>query len=573
MAKKYVTLLFAFLISLLIIAGCSSNEAVKDEKDSGGEKANTIEDVKVEAEQPELAPESSLERDNTVIVGLTEPGGIFTPYFNTSGYDGNVQSVMFPPLVEINENGEPIPGLAASWDISDDELTYTYHLRDDLKFDDGSPLTAEDVAFTITMLHDPSYAGGTDITEAGVVGGLDYKEGDATEIAGINIIDEQTIEIETEAVNARALRLLGGQVLQKDYYGDGYEKGDLEYIRDLHLKPVGAGPYRFVEYKPGQEIRYEANEYYYDGKPAVDNFIYKTTEGDSQQFFQTGEVDYSTFSADGDNFELLKTLGFANIDLYTSTAYSYITFNHESPMLSQPEVRQALNYGLDRETILNVHAQGYAEVANVPVSPVSWAYTDEIEGFPYDPEKAKELLEEAGWVEGSDGIREKDGEKLKIYYFSSSGGLSDTLVPIAKENYHEIGVDFEVELMDFNALLARVEKGDHDLASFSTTMQTDPYDGVESFHSKSTSSILHGYDNEKVDELIDASIATNDIAERTKVYHELYGELEADPPLILLGYNKVLAGINARVEGFEPNGYRGISPSLPNITIGDVRKP
>lgn len=570
MAKKYVTLLFAFLISLLIIAGCSSNEAVKD---SGGEKANTIEDVKVEAEQPELAPESSLERDNTVIVGLTEPGGIFTPYFNTSGYDGNVQSVMFPPLVEINENGEPIPGLAASWDISDDELTYTYHLRDDLKFDDGSPLTAEDVAFTITMLHDPSYAGGTDITEAGVVGGLDYKEGDATEIAGINIIDEQTIEIETEAVNARALRLLGGQVLQKDYYGDGYEKGDLEYIRDLHLKPVGAGPYRFVEYKPGQEIRYEANEYYYDGKPAVDNFIYKTTEGDTQQFFQTGEVDYSTFSADGDNFELLKTLGFANIDLYTSTAYSYITFNHESPMLSQPEVRQALNYGLDRETILNVHSQGYAEVANVPVSPVSWAYTDEIEGFPYDPEKAKELLEEAGWIEGADGIREKDGEKLKIYYFSSSGGLSDTLVPIAKENYHEIGVDFEVELMDFNALLARVEKGDHDLASFSTTMQTDPYDGVESFHSKSTSSILRGYDNEKVDELIDASIATNDIAERTKVYHELYGELEADPPLILLGYNKVLAGINARVEGFEPNGYRGISPSLPNITIGDVTKP
>lgn len=567
MAKKFVMLLF---IGLFMLAGCGSNDAASGQKDAdNGDASTTVEDVKVAAEQPELAPESSVGRDDTVIVGLSEPGGIFTPYFNTSGYDGNVQAVMFPALVEVNENGEPVPGLAESWDISDDELTYTYHLRDDLKFDDGSPLTAEDVAFTITLLHDPSYAGETDITEAAVVGGLDYKEGDADDIEGIDIIDEQTIEIETKEVNARSLRLLGGQVLKKDYYGDGYEKGDIEYIRDLHLQPVGAGPYRFVEYKPGQEIRYDANEYYYDGKPEVDYFIYKTTEGDSQQFFQTGEVDYSTFSADEDNFELLKTLGFANIDLYTSTAYSYITFNHESPVLSQPEVRQALNYGLDRETILNVDSQGYAEVANVPVSPVSWAYTDDIEGFAYDPEKAKELLEEAGWEEGSDGIREKDGEKLKIYYYSSSGGLSDTLVPIAKENYLEIGVDFEVELMDFNALLARVEKGDHDLASFSTTMQTDPYEGVESFHSKSTSSILQGYDNEKVDEWIEASIATNDIEARTKAYHELYKELEADPPIILLGYNKVLAGINARVEGFEPNGYRGISPSLPNIKIND----
>lgn len=584
MIKKYVSLLIFSIFSLFLLAACNetdkasgSNEE-RNENESASEAGNSentiqaIKDQKLSAENPELAPQASTNRGDTVVVTLQEPGGIFTPYFNSSGYDGNVQSVMFPPLVDVNEKGEPIPGLAESWEISDDELTFTFYLRDHLKFDDGSPLTTEDVAFTLTLLHDPSYAGGTDITEAAIVGGLDYKEGDATEISGIKIIDEKTIQITTEKVNARSLRLLGSQVLKKDYYGNGYKKGNLDYIRDLHLAPIGAGPFRYVKYFPGQEIRYEANEHYYGGKPEISTFIYKTTKGDSQQFFQTGEVDYTTLTANADSLELLKSLGFANIDLYTSTAYSYIAFNHKNPIFAQPEVRQALNYGLDRETILNVHYQGLAQTANVPVAPVSWAYTDEIAGFPYDPEKAKKLLEAAGWVEGKDGVREKDGEKLTIYYYATSGGVADTLIPIAKENYREIGVDFQVELMDFNALLARVEKGDHDLASFSTPMQTDPYNGVQSFHSKDTSSIVSGYKNEKVDKLIEATIATNDIEERKKAFHELYLELEKDPPLILFGYSKVLAGTNARVEGFNPNGFRGISPSLPNLKIVDVKQ-
>ena len=92
----------------------------------------------------------------------------------------------------------------------------------------------------------------------------------------------------------------------------------------LHLKPVGAGPFRFVEYLPGQEIRFEANEHFYDGKPEVAQFIYKTTEGDSQQFFQTGELDYSALAANQDNFEFLQALGFADINVYTSSAYGYM---------------------------------------------------------------------------------------------------------------------------------------------------------------------------------------------------------------------------------------------------------
>ena len=145
---------------------------------------------------------------------------------------------MFPPLVDVDETGEPYPRLAEDWTVSEDGLTYTFTLREGLQFDNGTPLTTEDVAFTLTLLHDPAYAGVTDITEAQVVGGLDYKEGNAESVSGIRVIDALTIEIDTEQANYRSLRLLGGQVLSKAYYGDRYVKGELDYIRDYHLEPV-----------------------------------------------------------------------------------------------------------------------------------------------------------------------------------------------------------------------------------------------------------------------------------------------------------------------------------------------
>ncbi len=573
--KKRWTLSLSVAAFIVVLSGCNTEMGSDEPASRDSEEEPTgiqlVEDTQIEASNPAASPRLATNRGETIVVGLQEPGGVFTPYFNTSGYDGNVQAVMFPPLIDIDENGEPFGRLAENWDVSDDELTFSFTLREGLTFDDGRPFTTEDVAFTITLLYDPSYPGSTDITETNLVGGLDYKDGDADEITGITIVDERTIEFELEEPNARALTMLGGQVLSKAYYGEEYEKGNLDYISDFHLRPVGAGPFKFETYNPGEEIRFSSNEHYYKGEPEADAFIYRTTEGDSQQFFQTGELDYGTFSADQDNFDMLQSLEFADINLYTSSNYSYIAFNHESDIFKDANVRKAFNYGFDRQTYVDIRFQGFAQVANVPVSPVSWAHTDEIEGFPYDPEEAERLLEEAGWVEGSDGIRERDGEKLRIYFFTTeASGASDVLVTRLQEDYKRIGIDLQIEQMDFNALLARVDNGDHDLVSFSTTMQPDPHIGIQAFHSAHTGNTFRGYENEEVDALIDAAVAVSDLDRRAESYHDLYEALEEDPPMILLNYNKVLSATNARVQGFEPNGFRGISLSLENLQVVDV---
>lgn len=176
-------------------------------------------------------------------------------------------------------------------------------------------------------------------------------------------------------------------------------------------------------------------------------------------------------------------------------------------------------------------------------------------------------MDEAGWKVGSDGVREKDGQKLKLtYYASNTGKTNDIFIPIAKESYKEIGVELNPELMDFNTMLSKVGKGDYDLAAVSTPGVSDPSEVVSEYLSTNPKSDT-GYNNPKVDELIVKGIGTTDIEKRKAIYKELYKELSDDPPVILLNYRKLLYAHNARIKGIDPEKYDSISSNLPVLSI------
>ncbi|XID95567.1 ABC transporter substrate-binding protein [Paenibacillaceae bacterium WGS1546] len=571
--QRYIGLILLLALSIIMLAACSSDSV-------GNEKANPSPPPgSVDASAPAPAPTEPLlneplaasdlskipdrakQRDDTIIVGLVNPSGAFTPYFTQVGYDGNVNSVLYTPLVRIDPNGLPLPGLAEKWEVSDDLLTYTFHLRKGLKYSDGSPMTTADVAFTWTLLHDPAYDGLNDVVETKIVGGQAYKEGRADAIEGIRVIDERTISATLEDTNATALTVLGGPILSKAYYGKDYRFGDLDYIKNLHANPITNGPYKLEKFIPGQEVRFVANEHYIFGKPKTEYFIYKTTEGDTWQFIETGETDYGNFSATTDNIDKLKRLGFLNLVPSTASNYGYNQFNLERDHLQDKRVRQALTYGLDRQLIYVDSRQGASSIANIPSSPILWSYTEEdINPYPYDPEKAKELLEEAGWTVGSDGIREKDGKKLQIHYLGSKSPNTDIFIAIAKENYNEIGIDFIPEQFpDFNTLSSKVNSGDYDMASFSTTIISDPSQGVSRFIKGETK----GYENPRIDELYAQGLAAADVEERKKIYHEMFKILNDELPVMFTSYTKSIIAMNGRIDGFELNPLAGIAYSLP----------
>ncbi|WP_334075536.1 MULTISPECIES: ABC transporter substrate-binding protein [Paenibacillus] len=576
--NRIAALTAAVLMSSLVLSACSGGAS--DDKGptgkaaaatSGNPSAVTAEGgaassgdaggVLLAADLAKL-PDVAKQRTDTIIVGLTDPSGAFTPYFHQSGYDGNVSSLLYTPLVTVDDKGLPKAGLAESWEISEDQRTYTFHLRKDLKFSDGSPLTAEDVAFTWTLLHDKAYDGDAQLPTLQIEGGAAYKEGRAPAISGITVADPLTVTAKLEKPNAMALVILGGDVLSKAYYGKDYKFGQLDYIKKLHEKPLGNGPYVLEKFIPGQEVRYVANEHYYAGKPKTARFIYKTSEGDTWQYLETGEVDYASFSATKENIDKLKSLGFVNILPYTPSTYGYLQLNLEHDQLKDKKVRQALTYGLDRQSIYVDANQGAGQVANVPASPISWAYTEEsINAYPYDPVKANQLLDEAGWAKGQGGIREKDGKKLSIHFLGTKNAQTDIFIAVAKENFDAIGVEFVPEIFaDFNALVSKVEGGDYDIASFSTPMLTDPSEGVLQF----VDGEIKGYDNPKVKELYDKALSTTDIGQRKAVYQELFQLLNDELPVIFTSYKKTVYAYNGRIQNLSVSPFTGLSSSLPN---------
>ncbi|WP_454878249.1 ABC transporter substrate-binding protein [Serratia inhibens] len=509
-------------------------------------------------------PAAAKLRKDTLVAGILEPQGNFNPYLFTNGWDENVTDVIFTRLIGLDSQGKPVARLAESWQISPDNRVYTLKLRPNLVYSDGSPIKAEDIAFTLTLLHDPAYDGDTDIAPAHIQGGAEYKNGTAPGISGLKVVDDRTIQITTTQPGATTLQLIGGPVLSKAYYGKDYQRGKLESVRALNGKPLGNGPYIYDKYVPGQEIRFHANPNFYLGPPAVARFIYRVTNPATNfQLFQTGETDYDAFTAKPDDIEQLKLLGFANINLYSSSDYSRIDFNFKRPALQDARVRQALIYGLDRQKLITVVYQGYGTVANQPISPVSWAYDPQgINPYAYDVNKAKQLLDQAGWKPGADGIRQKDGNKLELTLLVTKKLLNDALVPIAKDNYRQIGVLLKPQVLDFNALLAQRKAGNYDLASLSTSSLNDPHDGVRDYLSQVSET---GYNNPQVDKLIGQANATLEIGQRKPLYHQLYRTLAEDPPVILLGNRKILSASSARVTGFKPDVYNGLTGSLPDV--------
>ncbi len=518
------------------------------------------------ASDPSQIPAAAQLRKDTIVAGISEPQGIFNPYFFTNGWDENVTNVIFARLIGWDSQGKLVPELAESWSVSTDHQTYTIKLKPNLVYSDGTPLTAEDIAFTLTLLYDPAYDGEFDITLAHIAGGEEYKAGKAQTVSGLKVIDPRTISITTTEPGATTLATIGGPVLSKAYYGKGYQPGKLDYLRTLHGKPLGNGPYIYEKYIPGQEIRFHANPNYFAGKPPIERFIYRVTNPATNfQLFQTGETDYDSFTSKPDDIEQLQLLGFANINLYGSSDYSLIGFNHKRPALQDVKVRQALIYGLDRQKLIGVVYQGYGKVANEPIAPISWAYDPQgINDYAYNPGKAKQLLDQAGWKVGPDGIRVKNGQKLELTLLAVKKQLNDALLPIAKENYRQIGILLRPEVLDFNALLARQKTGNFDLVSYSTSTLNDPHDGVRDFQTRESKL---GYSNPEVDKLVEQANATLDNDQRKPLYHHLYQVLAEDPPVILLGYRSILSASSARVTGFKPDIYNGLVGSLPQVRL------
>ncbi|WMT41010.1 ABC transporter substrate-binding protein [Paenibacillus sp. D2_2] len=590
MGKRWIGFLAVALTLTLTLSACSGNKG--ETANSGNKPSNTTNESTnkgndtgdsgnteqqgtdessgiIKATDMSKNPDIAKNRKDTLIVGMTDPKGVFSPLFMETAYDFYVCYSVFDSFIEVKADGSYQNSLADKIDISDDGLKYTYHLKPGVKFTDGTPMTVKDYYFTLKLMLDQSYDGESDPLSYHIVGAQEYHDGKASEISGIKVIDDNTVEVSlTEATALTAVELGGIYILPEHYYGVGYKQGSLDSVKALNNKPLGSGQYKLANYKPGQEIDLEANEDYFKGAPKVKNVIFKTTGNTTQiAMLQSGETDMNeNITVSEDNVEALKELGFIDSYILPNNGYGYIAFNHNLPKFQDQKVRQALTYGLNRDDIVELIYGQYAKVINIPESSVSWAYTDEgINHYDFDLDKAKQLLDEAGWTVGSDGIRVKNGEKFKINFSATADNpVVDALLPIMTQNYKELGIDLVSETLDFNAIMDKKTAGDFDMFFAAWGLTPDPDNTV--YITKGAQNDT-GYSNAKVDQLMAEGKKELDIAKRKEIYKQMYQELNADLPNIFLYQRNNMTGVNGRAQGFDISPYKEFPFSLYQVEL------
>ena len=429
------------------------------------------------------------------------------------------------------------------------------------------------------ILSDKTYTGESDtVTGATVVAGVKaYHDGTAKTISGIEVVDDQTIKFTLETPNSGALYDLGQlQPIPQHFYKNYYSQGNTDKMAETFANPgPTSGAYKFVSYKEGQEVKIEANDKSYLAAPKVKNVIWRVNTEDTKiSMLKSGETDIDEIAVNVDNIDQLESAGFLGYDMYPTNGYGYIGINHtDKSVLKDNSVVQALMTGLNREKIVKTVYDQYANVMNSFQSRSSWAYSDVPNSYDYDLEKAKQILEDAGWKEGSDGVREKDGKKLEVHLVGTTNNpVVDALVPVATNDWKELGVHFTSEVMQFPSMRQKVKNSDGwDLYFMAHGLTADPSTSKLTYVTGGSQNWL-GYANSKVDGLYNDIAAETDTDKLKDLYKDLYTEMNENLPEIPLYQRNDLYAYNGRVKNLKVTPYQYYGFYLNEVEIQDSDK-
>ncbi len=502
-------LLVAMLLAMLLISACSDGEvAVQGEEKDGGE---------------------SVESGGKLMLGTTAAPTLFNPYYSTDTSSSTLEGFMFSGLVTVDEDFNPEGDLAESWEFSDDGLTWTFHLRENVKWHDGEDFNADDVVFSYGIPLDEDYVGPR---------GLPFEI-----IDEINKIDDYTVEFVLSEPYAPFITITAQfEVLPKHILGD-VPIADLGKNKFNTKEPIGTGPFKFKEWKEGEYIELVANDDYYLGKPKLDGIIYKIVPDMNTLMAQLEVGDINMTGISPQYIETAKKLEEKGKVVVTSgpaNAFEYIGYNLRNELFQDKKVRQALTHAIDKESIVTAILDGAGTVADGPGSPANWAFNPDMPKFEYDPELAKKMLKEAGWEPNSEGILEKDGKKFEfVLKTTSANEVRQQIAEVAQQQFKEIGIKTTIEVLEWSAYVEQTSppNWNFDAMVAGWSIGSDP-DPTWFWHSSEIENGLNynGYSNEKVDELLSENTIISDLEERKNIIAEADSIVAEDQPNTFLYY-------------------------------------
>ena len=566
--KRGLKLLLVSSITTFMLSGCILNggkKEVKRERNKYGEI--------ITVGRKRANPKVAKNRKDTLVVAVNDFNSKRNPLYTTNGYDLWFTTLIFEGLVSHDQGGQIVNNIAKKWEVSDDGKKYTFHLEKGVKFSDGSELTAEDVAFTYTALCDPSYKGPF-ANNMRLLEGYDYyKYGNGEDVIGIEIEDKYKISFTFMEEDSSLIYDFQVGILPKKHYN--FTKGQISQIDELINKPLGSGPYSLQSFVEDKEVKLIKNVHYWKGEPKINNILFKKAAGDEGlRQLGSGEVDIAKFIANDDRVDYLQSLGYVDLHLFDSNSFQYIGLNLRNPKFQDIKVRQALIYGLNREKLVREVYGDYGSIFNTPLAKCSWAYPGNLNPYLYSKSMAERLLEESGWIKREYGYRyDEKGNKFTIKW-STYGDTryAEVLRQMVVENWKDIGVEVDVEVLPFDQLMIKVyDNRDFEMYNMSWALSQDP-DPSEIFSIKEDYPGGYntvGWRNMESDELIYLALKEKKMEKKQIIYGAWAKLVNDDLPYIYVCQNKELLGVNMRVEGINVSSYKEWTQDAYKLTIDD----
>lgn len=514
MLKKSWLSMLAIMLCLSVVIGCSGGGSApaptqsqpQSEGGSGGEQG------------------SSADEDATVIIGLSEQILTLDPANYRSRTTESVLRNIFDGLVTRKPDGTVAPMIAESWE-NPTPTEWIFTIRDDVTFHDGTPLTVEDVIFTFERT----------ITEGAIDGNTSPRKGLIEPLTAVEKVDDRRVKfILSEPWPILISMLPHHQIVPKAYLE---QVGDAEFAKN----PIGAGPFKFKEARLDERIVLERYDDYYGGTPKIKTLVFDIIPENSSRIaaLQSGAV----HRIQGVSPELIPQLEQSgNIEVKTAngTRVYKVEMNNQQPPFDNPKVRQAMNYAVNMEQIVDLIIGGYGKALKGPVLEESFGLNKDLPGYEYNPEKAKQLLAEAGYPDG----------------FSVVIDTKDTANQVAlavATQLRDIGIDAQIRVWEWGVLLPLIQNGERTmyLTDWGNSTQ-DPYDFLNPKLRTGDRGNYSFYSNARVDELLNAASIEVDVQKREEMYYEAQEIIYEEAPWIF-GYSmmEIEAGVT-NLKNWEP---------------------
>jgi peptide/nickel transport system substrate-binding protein len=455
--------------------------------------------------------------------------------------DRDLSALLFSGLTRFDENGLIVPDLAESWEISDDGKSYLFHLRKDVRWQDRTPFTADDVVFTIKAIQDPAFQGNQEVA-------------DLWRDVAVEQVSDYDVRFTLKEPFAPFLEYTTVGILPRHLYSDSVGKAMLE--SSYNLRPVGTGPFKLAKIT-GDSIALQPNADYHGPAPKLAQlqFRFYPDYAGALAALEKGDVDALPYLEPQDVVRLQSNDKLAVYSAPDYLKYTVLFLNNSNPIFQDKAVRQAVAYAINKDRIIQTVMDGQAVPGKGPVSPGSWAFDPKVPTHEYDPKKAEGLLDAAGWVrpDGNGAVREKDGQQLSFVILTNDNQRRIKTGELVAADLRAVGFKCEVQALPWADLLKDYMVPRTFVGAIAEqwllTADPDLYSLWDSSQIGGGGFNFSGLNDPRIDQLLEEARRTVDKNKRTELYSEFQRLWEDEVPGVVLYYPEFSWAVSKNVKG------------------------